>query len=412
LRKTLAENTFGTWAAPAAEIAVEFPLEIMDELRLAACGGMRQLARGGMETGGVLFGSRRDNVVRILNWRCVPCEHARGPALLLSDKDREGLKSLLAKAKNEIDLHGLQPVGWFVSHTRSEVSLLGSDQEIFEEFFPESWQVALVLHPERGNDCRAGFFVREGGALRRTESSYHEFTIEPLSAPAPAASSSTALMARGPSLVRTSPLVNPPLATRADTFWEPPKFTNPRPSPAGSRWIWAIPGLLALVLAFAIVRDRIHQVPQRPINFRLQQNGDQMTLSWDGKSPTVQGAFGGTLEIQDGQGTQHLELTREQLRHGSVNYARKSGDLEATLILRLTGGATAREVARYVGPVGPPPAEAEAAGLRQERDRLAAENAKLKEQARKNATRAETAEALVRILQNRIKVENGEKPQP
>ena len=394
-------------------ITIEYPLEIMDELRLAACGGMRQLARGGLEIGGVLFGSRRENLVRILNWRAVPCEHARGPALLLSDKDREGLKALLAGAANEIDLHGLQPVGWFVSHTRSEVSLLSSDQVVFEEFFPESWQVALVLHPERSGSCRAGFFPREDGALRRTESSYCEFTIEPLFEPAPAASSSTALTTRGPALVRSSPYSNPPLATRTGAFWEPPKFPNaPPPSPAGSRWIWAIPGLLALVLAGAIVRDRVHPLPQKPINLRMRQNGDQMTLSWDGNSPTVRGAFGGSLEILDGQGNQHLELTREQMRHGSVNYARKSGDLEATLILRLTGGATAREVARYVGPVGPPPAEAEAAGLRQERDRLAAENAKLKEQARKNANRADTAEGLVRILQKRIKVESGEKPQP
>ncbi len=186
MRKTLAEFTFGTWTAPALAVTVEFPLEIMDELRLAATSGMRQLARGGLEIGGVLFGSRRDNLVRVVNWRSIPCEHARGPALLLSDKDREGLKALLAKAADEPDLHGLQAIGWFVSHTRSEVSLLDSDREIFREFFPESWQVTLVLRPERGGDCRAGFFVRENGELLRTESSYHEFTVEALSGPAPA----------------------------------------------------------------------------------------------------------------------------------------------------------------------------------------------------------------------------------
>ena len=414
MRKTLAEFTFGTWAAPAVAVTVEFPLEIMDELRLAASGGMRQLARGGLEIGGVLFGSRRDNLVRLVNWRSAPCEHARGPALLLSDKDREGLRALLANAGEEPDLRGLQPVGWFVSHTRTEVSLLDSDQEIFREFFPESWQVALVLRPERGGDCRAGFFVRENGELLRTQSSYQEFTVEALSPPASTAPalSSTALASRGPALVRTSRGQSPPLATRADVFWEPPKFPVSRVSRSGSRWIWAIPGLLALVLVAAIVRDRVHTVPQKPISLRLQQHGDQMALMWDGNSPAVQGAFGGSLEIQDGAGNQHLELSREQLRNGVMNYARKSGDMEATLILRLTGGATAREVARYVGPVGPAPAveNAETAQLRRDRDRLLAENAKLKEQARKNANRADNAEGLVRILQKRLKAETPDKP--
>lgn len=392
---------------------MEFPLEIMDELRLAACGGLRQLARGGLEIGGVLFGSRRDNVVRLINWRSVECEHSRGPALLLSDKDREGLKGLLRSAESEVDLKGLHPVGWFVSHTRSEVSLLASDLEIYEEFFPESWQVALVLHPERGGTCRAGFFVRENGVIR-AESSYQEFTIEALAEPAapqPGATN-TALASRGPALVRTAKLAAPPLATRADTYWEAPAYPAP-PARSGSRWIWAIPGLLTLVLAGAIVRDRIAPVPQKPISLRLQQHDGQITFLWDGNSPTVKGAFGGSIEIVDNRGGEHLELTREQLRNGFVDSGRKPGDLEATLILRLKGGATTREVARYVGPVGPPPqADAEAAAVRRERDRLLAENARLKEKARKDATRAENAESLVRILQKRLKAESADKTQP
>jgi len=69
-------------------------------------------------------------------------------------------------------------------------------------------------------------------------------------------------------------------------------------------------------------------------------------------------------------------------------------------------------VARYVGPVGPAPAveNAETAQLRRDRDRLLAENAKLKEQARKNANRADNAEGLVRILQKRLKAETPDKP--
>jgi hypothetical protein len=430
LKKNLAEFTFGTWTAPAAGgVTVEYPLEIMDELRLAACGGLRQLARGGLEIGGVLFGSRRDQSIRLVNWRTIECEHSRGPALLLSDKDREGLRALLQSAEGEVDLRGLQPVGWFVSHTRSEVSLLDTDKEIFEVFFTEPWQVALVLHPERGGTCRAGFFVREDGAIQGG-SSHQEFTIEALTdvavpvAPGSSATGSsaqgpmqsgtatTALASRGPSLVRNSRGANPPLATRADTYWQP-NFDAPGSSApgrrGGSRWIWAIPGLLALVLAGAIVRDRVQPAQPKPISLRLQEHGDHITFSWDGNSPTVRGAFGGSIEIADGHGGDHLELTREQLRTGFINLTRQPSDLEATLILRLTGGATAREVARYVGQAGPPAAvDAETAQLRRERDRLLAENAKLKEKAHRDAVRAENAEGLVKILQKRLQLD-GEK---
>lgn len=429
MKKNQAEFAYGTWTAPAGGVTVEYPLEIMDELRLAACGGLRQLARGGLEIGGVLFGSRRDQTIRLVNWRTIECEHSRGPALLLSENDRQRLRGLLEKAENEIDLKGLQPVGWFVSHTRIEVSLLDSDLEIFDAFFPESWQVALVLHPERGGTCRAGFFGRENGRIGR-ESSHGEFTIEALTdaappAPVPAASvlgasdpssamTGTAVASRGPSLVRSSRSANA-LATRADTYWQP-NFDAPGAGVSsrrsGSRWIWAIPGLLALVLAGAIVRDRVQPAPQRPISLRLEEHGDHITFLWDGNSPTVRGAFGGSIDIADGRRGEHLELSREQLRTGFLSLTRAPGDLEATLILRLTGGATAREVARYVGPVGPPlTMDAEAAQLRRERDRLLAENTKLKEKAHKEAVRADNAENLLRVLQKRIKAEQ-EKERP
>ena len=52
-------------------------------------------------------------------------------------------------------------VGWYVSHTRTEITLTESDQEIFSTFFAQPWQVTLVVRPSRGGNMRAGFFVRE-----------------------------------------------------------------------------------------------------------------------------------------------------------------------------------------------------------------------------------------------------------
>src|SRR5262245_12202371 len=103
----------------------------MDEIRGVAWEGLQQLVHGGLEVGGVLFGARRDGSIRLLTWRPIACEHAQGPTLRLSARDRVNLTRLLEAAKNDPDLAGLQPVGWFVSHARSDIFLNASDIEIY-----------------------------------------------------------------------------------------------------------------------------------------------------------------------------------------------------------------------------------------------------------------------------------------
>jgi hypothetical protein len=56
-----AEFIFGSWGAPQLPVAIEYPLEVMDEIRAAATDGLQKLARGGLEVGGVLFGRFRAN---------------------------------------------------------------------------------------------------------------------------------------------------------------------------------------------------------------------------------------------------------------------------------------------------------------------------------------------------------------
>jgi hypothetical protein len=91
----------------------------MDEIRATATEGFQKLARGGLEVAGVLFGARREAGIRILTWRPIYCEYALGPTLQLSDRDQAELTRLLQTSAKDPDLEGLQPVGWFLSHTRS-----------------------------------------------------------------------------------------------------------------------------------------------------------------------------------------------------------------------------------------------------------------------------------------------------
>jgi hypothetical protein len=73
-------------------------------------------------------------------------------------------------------------VGWYHSHTRSEISLSVQDLEIHNRYFPEPWQVALEVRPHALQPMRAGFLFREAGSAIHAESSYREFLL-PLAAP-------------------------------------------------------------------------------------------------------------------------------------------------------------------------------------------------------------------------------------
>src|SRR5205809_750369 len=78
--------------------------------------------------------------------------------------------------KTEKTLSGMVPLGWFVSHTRSVgVSMTAQDQEIFSKFFPDRWDVTLVLRPGRMGVSRAGFFTRDADGGVKIDAPYREF---------------------------------------------------------------------------------------------------------------------------------------------------------------------------------------------------------------------------------------------
>src|SRR5438477_12871487 len=71
----------------------------------------------------------------------------------------------------------MQPVGCYLSHTRSEILLSEKDIQFFERYFPAAWQIALVLRPNRLDPVRAGFFFREPDGSIHAGPTRHEFII-------------------------------------------------------------------------------------------------------------------------------------------------------------------------------------------------------------------------------------------
>jgi proteasome lid subunit RPN8/RPN11 len=111
------------------------------------------------EVGGALLGTWRED--RATGRRFVIVE-----AILRGRFTRQGRAHVTFTQDTLVDLHdemderypGKLFVGWYHTHPGLGVFLSGYDTWLHEHFFPEPWQVALVMDPVLPE---GGFFVRE-----------------------------------------------------------------------------------------------------------------------------------------------------------------------------------------------------------------------------------------------------------
>ena len=415
-----AETKFGSWTSRAANLKIEYPLDLLDDVRLLACAGFDRTPRG-IEIGGVLFGAHRGRLVRIAAWRPLPCEHAHGNSLVLSEKDLRDLARLLRDAKSDPELKELDVLGWFVSHTNGKLELTTDDVQIFNLCFPAPWQFAFVLCPERLNATRAAFFVRTAEGSLCGHAGSDELTLDPLHGrrshngepPADVAAANARALAPIQPQRRSSAILklseDDRTATAGARAYAPPRLLRePR---RGKRWmraLWAVPVLALLVFAALLSRDRfITQSAPPSLSLRLQDApSGRLQIDWDKTAPLLRGAQRGLIAIDDAGRQKTLDLDGNQLRLGELGYARRSGDVKVTLSIfnQNTGSAEIEESAQLVGP---PPAEAPqpdttpVAVPDKEKSDLQAENRRLRAQLAEERDKARQLQELVRILETR-----------
>ena len=113
-----AENGPGAWSVPQCPFTIEYSMRVLDDIRLAVMDAFFSLPRGGAEIGGVLIGKHVNGRVTVTDYVALDCEHAMGPSFTLSQRDEGKLGDLLAEVQKGAT--GV-PVGWYHSHTRSEI---------------------------------------------------------------------------------------------------------------------------------------------------------------------------------------------------------------------------------------------------------------------------------------------------
>jgi hypothetical protein len=189
------------WSLPQSATRIVYSIPLFYEIDFIVNEGYRKIPHGGIEVGGLLFGSITPAEVRLEAFRAIECEHASGPSFSLSDRDLEKLDLQLASASIDPDLKGLQTVGWFLAHTRSGLELSSREAELVDRLFPQPRQITVLVKPERFQPTRFGFLERAADGSMPRDAAPHAIilplpkrtkrrTAEPLpSIPAPASGS-------------------------------------------------------------------------------------------------------------------------------------------------------------------------------------------------------------------------------
>jgi proteasome lid subunit RPN8/RPN11 len=236
----------GSWSFEGSSRTVECAAALIDQIGAAAREGFMRFPHGGVEIGGVLFGVRRGETVRIMAWRPLTIEYARGPSFVLSEADEAALRSLIESAPSDVGLRGLEVAGWYESHTRRDLKLSERDLALFDRHFAEPWHVCIVFKPEAQNPTRVTAYVRGADGSLLEAAAYDEIKSYDLKVeeapgvPVPAAAVERETIAEPAAPVRSVAQQMPREEAR-------PVFTylGREPRPRSSKMYW----IAALVLA-------------------------------------------------------------------------------------------------------------------------------------------------------------------
>ena len=378
-------SEYGLWQVDARPGAIEYSHFVMSDIAAFAEDGMQRLSRGGIEVGGILFGTRNGMSIRIEAWRPIACEHARGPSFLLSPKDEKGLGKLFREFGADPALRGYEVLGWFHSHTRSEICLTDEDLQFYDRYFAYRWQVALVLKPKRHEHVRAGFFVRELGGTVRTGSSFLEFAIEPSKRIAAPAEKS---------------VVVPIDAAQPESA--PVRRERKVQSPFSPKWLTLIAVVLMVLTAARIMMMKWENEPPPVLPVKISDRFGTLQIEWDRTFKQVMEADSAEILIADGKEEIVKTLDAETVRQGSFSYVRNADDLRIQITLFHGSKPAMREITRFVGSKFPLGKDAVPDRAGKQIQEVAAENVRLREALRKETARAQRLERTVRNLQDRV----------
>jgi hypothetical protein len=422
LRASQTDEEYGTWRAEGHALTIEYSHMVLEELRLAAEEGFQKIPHGGLEVGALLLGRHEGDRVRIEEWRPLECEHGRGPGFVLSPNDLAALDRLIRDCADAPELRELYPVGWFHTHTRSNIFFSPEDKAVHDRFFREPWHVAMVMRLGKDQPATAGFFFREANGAMQMLASYKEFVVRPNASMLLRPPRATAAPRPEPEFRKAVPAPERPRAPERRTWWDTPPAEprmvadpgagatpalEPLPEnltdlPEGRfRWrLFAMVVVLLLAIAAAVMTRPYWMGESAPsLTLRLEEVEDQLIIRWDHNSKAAREADRGVLQVIDGGQTRELALDTLEARNGSLTIVRQSEDVQVKLTLYSSGNKPVQEYARFLGgPVKP-----KGAAQPGEQPGVSADIERIKQALEQEASRSERLRETVRNLEERLK---------
>ena len=469
--QSIMDQEFGSWQVEGLPRRIEYSLAMLEELRVYADEGFQKIPHGGIEVGAILLGEHDEAKVRIVEWRPMACDHARGPGFALSDSDRQALTESIEQCGKSPELQGLVIVGWFHTHTRTKIFLSAEDQTIHESFFGEPWQIAMVMRPQKDQPASTGFFCKDGAGVMNGEDCLAEFAVRPdvkqslkprrASAAAPPnggriksgkpenmaglpegvarherpmfrPAGDARLPTEGSGVGRSRHLFEPAsddaggrpmggrprLATMPTPVAAAAEPITPPPSWLTQRTMWAASALLlAVALGGGLHLWRQGQTEQNAA-LKIEEADQSLQISWDNAAPAVASADRAVLRIVDGSTVRNVPLSLAAVRNGAVTYMRQADDVEVRLTLFRDNRQSSQGFARYVGSAGSATGTGVAAGgldttdaPSQQRLQLQSDLTRLRESLREESERAERLREELTLLERTARVSGLKLPQ-
>ena len=365
--------------------ALDFASGVMEDIARAAELGSPEFAHGGVEIRGILLGSLQRRSIVIESWTPFACEQPCRPQL--SETDRARLIGAVGSPGTTSARSGT-PVGWLVSHTNGEITPTQAEADLFREFFPQAWQVLLVVSPMPGRTAQASFFLRDAGGVLNMSRPYRELVIR---------ADGTSLAPAGTNIAGMERPTGEPTSVDATEEGSLPPPRSPW------RWLWlAVPALAILAaLIYFRVWLRPPPPPEETPDLAITDVNHEMVIRWTTPASILSDALRGELSIRDGADEKTVPVAISDLRHGSLTWVRHGNEMRVHLRI-WHGSHQANAVAQYFGP---PPPDVTAPAPNEEVERLKSENARLRGELDQANARAEESENAVRILRNRLKIE-------
>lgn len=158
-------NDWTEWPVDGWPEVVRYRRDVLHQISGQMTAGFRAYSWGGVEVGGVLFGTRDGSSFSISGHRPVDCEHANGPSYELTDRDRDSMRKVAEEARSE----DLEPIGWYKSVSNRELAVTEADHAVWADLFPLG--VMLILKRSKEGVKSGATFCRADGRIlsgRRT----------------------------------------------------------------------------------------------------------------------------------------------------------------------------------------------------------------------------------------------------